>query len=233
MNDATELLRSEWKRAVLLRDSFEGTQVPISGEKKSTTASLDLGRVTIREALGVGVASDLRPTDPALPDRMYPQAFDVNAKAGNARVQIERAKGDACRALDFFNVSDISSMATQFGLIGACLLSAYQRTDFNDALASAIAYIRRAVLVADPTSISRSELNSLVVALRSISANPMIDLEEAAELVNALAATGWKGENKVVADLVAAFLEDDESGDEVSNRQISLFGEVSPAAGAN
>lgn len=223
MSDATALMHSKEKRAVLVRDAFEGTQVPISGSTKPATTSHNLGRLTIREESNVSVAFDERATGQALPDRMYPQAFDANSKAGFARVQIEKAKDDAIRALDFFNVSDISSMATQFSLIAACLLSAYRRADFNDALASVVAYIRRAVLVVDPTSASRQEVNSLVTALRSITMNPMIDYEEAANLVNALAAAGWNGENDAVAELVSAFLEDKNDGDETSEREVSLF----------
>ena len=85
-----------------------------------------------------------------------------------------------------------------------------------------IAFVRRAVLAAPITDISRSGLNALQFVLRGISDNPMLDLDDAAEAVDLLEREAWRGDHEVADTIVAALLDDSEF-DENEEVQTRLF----------
>ena len=138
--------------------------------------------------------------------RIYPHIFDENLSAGQANVHVHNAVRDAQLAVEAFGEPDLQGVATYLGQIAAVMGSAYPLTEFNESLGGVVSFIRRATLAASSAELSRSALNALVYVLQSLVSNPMLDLNEASDLVDKLANEGWQGEHKVADKLVAALL---------------------------
>ncbi|MDQ3775562.1 MAG: hypothetical protein M3461_15035 [Pseudomonadota bacterium] len=146
-------------------------------------------------------------------ERIYPHVFDENLSAGQATVHVHNAVRDAQLAVEAFGEPDLQAVATYLGQIAAVMGSAYPLTEFNESLGGVVAFVRRATLAASSAELSRSALNALVYVLQSLVSNPMLDLNEASDLVDKLANEGWQGEHKVADELVAALLYQSASDD--------------------
>ena len=153
--------------------------------------------------------------------RLYPHIFDTNSQAGEAIALIQHAKNDAILALDSFGEPDLNSTVSHLTNVASAMNSANQLINFNKSLNGVVSYIRRATLTVDINDISRSSLNTLASTLQSILENPMIDLDNASDLVEKLSSDGWKGEIEFVEALIAALLTDTED-----NVQTELFTET-------
>lgn len=68
---------------------------------------------------------------------------------------------------------------------------------------------------------SRSALNSLVHVLGIMAMNPMMDLDEASDLVDKLTNDGWRGEHRLANELIMALV--DSSGLPADEVQALLF----------
>lgn len=152
--------------------------------------------------------------------RAYPHLMD--GPAGEACQHVTRALEHARRALEMFGETDLDDINTQFSIIAVTMAKAHQLTQFNDSFGAVLSFIRRATLTASSAEVSRPALNGLVQALHSLLENPLIDLGDAAELVESLSELGWQGEHKAVDRLVAALFNEiaEESG---SEQQTDLF----------
>ena len=156
--------------------------------------------------------------------RIYPHIFDEDAATGKVRSYILKALENAQYALDSYGVPDFESMNTSLMAIAAIMRSAHPLTEFNESFGAVVSFLRRATLSSSSEEVTRSALNSLVSALQSIAANPMIDLDEACDLIDKLSNEGWRGEHGVVEELVAILFDelDTENNTEL---QASLFDE--------
>ncbi|MDO9142319.1 MAG: hypothetical protein Q7U38_18530 [Methylobacter sp.] len=141
-------------------------------------------------------------------DRIYPHIFDEDTQTGQAIAIIRNALDDAKLALEDLGEPNFQSVTTRLTQIAAAMSKAYPLTSFNESLGAVIAFIRRATLVASIDEISRPSLNALVHVLQSIALNPMIDLDDASDLVDKLSNEGWRGENGIANQLIAALLDD-------------------------
>lgn len=155
-------------------------------------------------------------------DRIYPHIFDPETQAGKVLPLIQHAIDDTTLALEAYGVPDMDATSTHLTNVAASMKSANSLIDFNKSLNGIVSYIRRATLTVDINNISRSSLNTLANTLQSILQNPMVDLDDASDLVEKLSSDGWKGEFEVVEALIAALL-DDTDNDEI---QAELFTEV-------
>lgn len=155
--------------------------------------------------------------------RIYPQIFDEKLPAGQALVYIHNAHKDAQSALDAFGAPDFQAVATRLAQIAATMAKTHSLTGFNENFGAVVSFIRRATLLVSPEEISRSALNSLIHALRSLSSNPMIDLDESSDLVDTLINEGWQGEHGVADALIAALI--NETDIETEEKQTLLFPE--------
>ncbi|MCR4304884.1 MAG: hypothetical protein NUV63_11805 [Gallionella sp.] len=163
-------------------------------------------------------------------ERVYPHLFDDEGPANLVRSYISNALKDAQQALESFGEADLESVGTLLILVATKMSSAHPLSEFNESLGAVVSYVRRATLTASNADITRSALNALVHVLQSASANPMLDLDEASDLVEKLTAEGWHGEHKVVSELVAALL-DDINAETDAEAQIQMFTEPHPEAG--
>lgn len=144
-------------------------------------------------------------------DRIYPHIFDEQLPPGQVIVCLNSALNDAQSALDAFGVPDFQTIATRFSQIAVAMAKAHPVTDFNESLGAVVSFIRRAMLYTSPAEVTRSALNSLVKALRSLHLNPMLDLDEASDLVDELINEKWHGEHDTANALITALLDDYES----------------------
>jgi hypothetical protein len=170
----------------------------------------------IVESLSVKVTGTAAPAEgkPASPESIYPHIFDEESVPGQARILIASALSDARRALDSFGAADLEAVGSSLAEVAATLREAHSFTAFNESLGGVVSYVRRAALTARAVEVSRASLNVLVHVLQTAYSNPMLDLDEAADLVEKLEKEGWHGELEVVSALVAALLDDDEEGAE-------------------
>lgn len=208
-------------------DVARATQPPVSVNNATTPMALEPPRLrrssTFNSTNAVDEAIIREQSGPSPITRIYPHVFDEDLGPGQAYVHIQNAVRDGELAIEAFGEPDLDAVTTHLGQIAAAMRTAYPLTDFNDSLGGVVAFIRRATLVASIGELSRSALNALVYALRSIASNPMLDLEEASDLVDKLANEGWHGEHKVADELVAALI--DQSGLDEQIRQALLFPE--------
>ena len=140
--------------------------------------------------------------------RLYPHAFDDAEPEGQSRAHLLSGLADARLALNAISESDFEELGVRLGIIANSLRSAQESAPNNGAYRSVVAFIRRAALVAQPTEISRAAMNALVLALRALSENPLIDLEDAAELSDQLASEGWRGDHAIAKEIIAGMLEE-------------------------
>jgi len=163
-------------------------------------------------------------------ERVYPHLFDDEGPASLVRSHISNALKDSQQALESFGEADLESVGTLLILIATKMSSVHPLTEFNESLGAVVSFVRRATLTASSPDITRSALNALVHVLQSAAANPMLDLDEASDLVDKLSAEGWHGEHKIVSDLVAVLL-DDINAETDAEVQIQMFNEPHPEVG--
>lgn len=143
-------------------------------------------------------------------NRIYPHVFDESNLAGQALIYLQSAITDAKEAIDAFGEPDLQEVTTRLTHIAAAMGKAHLLTEFNESFGGVVSYVRRATLLITSEDISRSALNSLLQALMSVAANPMLDLDEATDLIDKLAHDGWKGEHRLANELIMALTEDSE-----------------------
>lgn len=153
--------------------------------------------------------SDLERASPT--NRIYPHVYDSSTNAGNVLVLIQQAIVDVERALDAFGEPDLGAVMTQLTNVAVNMRSAHSLIDFNRSLGGLVSYVRRATLVTPIENIQRSSLNALDNVLQAIHQNPMLDLDDASDLVEKLSVEGWLGEIDTVGKLITALLEDSEN----------------------
>lgn len=208
-----------------------GTAVPETSQSSSavrTLKGLHLLRTTKRNSTSTGTDESLANIDDARPpvERFYPHIFDEAGSAGQARLLIISALSDAQKALEAFGHAELDVVGTQLALIATTMSKAHRLSDFNESLGAVISFVRRATLVASSADISRSALNILIHALRTISENPMLALDEAADIVDKLSGEGWRGEHGI-ADAIVSALFGDESTEDDSEEQFRIFEDAS------
>lgn len=158
-------------------------------------------------------------------ERIYPHVFDENEDTGQAIVNIKIALSDAKLALESYSEADIANINTRLTLIATTMSNTHELTKFNESLGAVVSYIRRATLNTPTDEINLPSLNGLVHVLLTISKNPMIDLNEASELIDKLSDEGWKGDYGFAETLLAAFFDDLEIDTDAS-LQASIFDKV-------
>ncbi len=168
---------------------------------------------------------DFAESNETLPiDRIYPHLFDESTTEGQVRIHIGGALKDAQRALNAFGELDYELIGSSLACIASGMAQAHKNTTFNESLGAVVSFIRRATLIASSAEISRSELNALVLVLRAIDKNPMVDIEEAAELIDQLEGHGWVGNHDVTDALISALF-DEVDVVKTEDVQVSLFNE--------
>ena len=163
--------------------------------------------------------------DPTPIERIYPHLFDQNQQAGHALTHLRSATTYAQAAIDAFGEPDLDAVGGSLAQLATALSTAYPLTEFNPSLGGLVAFIRRAVLAAPVTEISRSGLNALQFVLRGASDSPLLDLEDAAEAIDRLEREGWRGEN-AVADKIVSILLGDSDVDANEGVQTRLFADL-------
>lgn len=174
-------------------------------EHRSTAESTEL-----QEALLKTANADKGQVEPAPVGRLYPHLLDDQGPAGPVIPLINRALEDARQALDAYGDADLASVYSRLATIAALMAKAHELTEFNEDYGSVVSYIRRATITPSP-ELSRSALNVMVSVLKALSENPAIDIDDAAELVEALANEGWKGELEIGVALLAALFGEEEA----------------------
>lgn len=153
-------------------------------------------------------------------ERIYPHVFDGDLPAGKALVHIRNAMNYARSALDAYGQPDLEAVKSYLAQVAAAMAGAYPMTEFNESLGGVVGFLRRAVLVVDTGELTRSALNALSFALRSISENPMLDLDDAADIVEGLEKEGWRGGHALADEIIQLLL-----GEGEDDRQTLLFPE--------
>lgn len=161
--------------------------------------------------------------EPLPVERIYPHVFDEDIKAGQCLVYLRSAIKDADDAIEAFGEPDFQAVGTRLAQIAVAMGKAHSLTEFNESLGGVISFIRRATLIASNDDISRPALNSLLNVLKLSVANPMMDLDEASELVDKLANDGWRGEHALANEIIRALI--DSTDLSVEEMQAPLFSE--------
>ena len=130
------------------------------------------------------------------------------------------ALDDARSALDAYGEADFESVSARLTYIATAMQHIHRLTEFNENLGAVLSFLRRAVLLADAAEVQRSALNALVQALDVVSSNPMIELDEAAEIEDKLSHEGWQGDSGIADALVAALLGDGAEEDQALLEQL-------------
>lgn len=180
----------------------------------ATVAALDASRMRPRSVLSnteidEGSSRTEKSSSPPV-ERIYPHIFDEDLSAGQANIHIQNAVRAAQLAIEAFGEPDLQAVTTHLGQIAIAMSTAYPLTEFNESLGAVVAFVRRATLVASAPDLSRSALNALVNALQFIASNPMLDLEEASDLVDRLTDEQWQGGHKLADELMAVLLSESE-----------------------
>lgn len=139
-------------------------------------------------------------------ERIYPHVFDENTMAGQAVIFLRSAIKDANVAIDAFGEPDLQTVGTRLTQIAATMGKVHAMTEFNESLGAIVSFIRRATLTVSNDEFSRSALNSLAHVLGLMASNPMMDLDEASDLVDKLSNDGWRGEHKLANELIMALI---------------------------
>lgn len=148
---------------------------------------------------------------------LYPHLFDEETQSGEMLVLVRRALEDVESAIESFSIPDLQAVSTYLTNISALMSTAHEKITFNKSLSALVSFLRRATLVTPTNDISRSTLNSLANALRTIINNPMLDLDDASIQVDHLSDEGWQGEVESIELLIADILAD------IEEAQASLF----------
>lgn len=142
-------------------------------------------------------------------DRVYPHIFDRAQPTGLVIELVKESSSEAKLALESFGEPDMSSMCTHLTNIAVKMREAYPLAGFNRSLASVIAFLRRSTLLASSSDINRASLNLLITTLNAILIDPMINLNDATDMVDNLSRHGWRGEKAEVDSLFSALIESD------------------------
>jgi len=219
---------SSYRRTNLLTTSTEDTSIGQRTQTRSSATAFtffksDLQRrISKRNNTSLSGESTAEAEGIGPPiDRIYPQMFDAEAPAGQSLTFIHNAFNDAQSALEAFSSPDLQTVASRLTQIASTMARIHPLTEFNESFGAVVSFIRRATLIASPLEVSRPGLNSLVQVLRSLYSNPMMDLDEASDLVDELKSSGWHGEHGVAETLIAELL--NESDDEPEEVQVPLF----------
>lgn len=154
-----------------------------------------------------GKVDDIEKLLPVAMGTLYPHVFDEHEGAGLAIASLRLAHVDATRALAAFGEADLDAVQTRLGHVAAALAKAARLNDFNPSFGAVVGFVRRAVLIAMASEVSRSSLNALVNVVATVEKNPMLSLMEAAELTQQMEREGWNGQHAAVERLAQALLE--------------------------
>jgi len=138
--------------------------------------------------------------------RLYPHVFDSNEPAGQAVFLMQQAHDDSVAALELYGAADLAGAQARLTQIAVIASKAWQLSDFNPSFAAVVAFVRRAMLVAQPDTITRESLNTLCSVLHILVSDPMLHLAGAADLAERLSAQGWAGDHPGVDRLIQAIL---------------------------
>lgn len=173
----------------------EDDDVPLFSSRKISSTGLENEQIEPRNLGTLSVK------------RIYPHVFDENITAGQAVIYLRSAINDANVAIDAFGEPDLRTVSTRLTQIAVTMGKVHAMTEFNECLGAVVSFIRRATLTASNDELSRSALNSLIHVLELMAANPMMDLDEASDLVDKLSNDGWRGEHKLANELVTALID--------------------------
>lgn len=142
--------------------------------------------------------------------RLYPQAFDDGVAEGKARIFIVQSIEDVQTALEAFGNANLEDVGQRLALVATSMAEAHKHTEFNESLGAVLSFVRRAALRASGADQTRATLNALLGALNNAASNPMLDLDDASQLVDSLTNEGWKGELEDTAAFLTALFEPEE-----------------------
>lgn len=155
-----------------------------------------------------GIAGLLKTDVESLSQRTYPHMYEAEAQSGVAMSLIGRARDEASLAIEAYQLGDIQEVSSRIGLVATNAATAHRSTRFNEAFGAAVSFIRRAALAANPADVELQQLMQLSKALNTLHAEPMLTLDAATDLIEALEKVGWRGQHAAAAELVAALLGD-------------------------
>jgi len=167
-----------------------------------------------RESAEAAVAPRTEASAHEIARRAYPLAYDPEGPAGPVLKLLNEVQELTQSITEAYSEADMVTVGSRLPVIAAVLGEAYPHTAFNPPLGSAVSFLRRATLLASAEQCGLEELMGLAKAARHIAENPLISLDDAAELIMQLEAQGWVGADPDVAEFVSA-----------------LFGEKGHAAG--
>lgn len=209
------------EKITLVSSSTSLTLEPVQSAKTARLLKSDEMSRTDFASVAIGTEQKINPSPI---ERVYPHLFDDAGPANQFRIYISKALRDAQLALESFGEADLESVGSRLTLVATTMGGAHPLTNFNESLGAVVSFVRRATLTASYADITRSALNALVHVLQSAITDPMLDLDEASDLVDKLSSEGWRGEHGVVNELIAVLLDDldTEAGAEI---QAQLFSE--------
>ncbi len=158
-------------------------------------------------------------------ERTYPHVFDEGAETGQVRNNILNALDNARGALDSYGVPDLESMNTKIIVIATIMSRTHLLTEFNESLGAVVSFLRRAMLNTPIENVNRPALNALVNVLQLMADNPMIDLDDACDLIDKLSNEGWHGMHGI-ADKLVTLLFEESSTENNTDLQGKLFADV-------
>jgi hypothetical protein len=158
------------------------------------------------------VAVEARPEPSAceIAKRAYPLAYDPEGPAGSALRLLNEVQQLTQSMTDAYGEGDLATVGSRLTVAAGVLGKAYPHTAFNPALGSTVSFLRRATLLASADQCGFEELMGLAKAARHIAENPLISLDDAAEVVMQLEAQGWTGADPDVAKFVSALFGEEE-----------------------
>lgn len=209
MNPETHIvdMKPEGQSVILVRDVFSSGTAETSSGREFRELVETFSAPTAGDAAGLG-GTVKKQTVPL--STLYPHLEDESSEAGRVRSLVSDALAASEAATDARDHGATEAFSQHLGLLALQLRAASDSAE-NSVLSSVLSFLKRSVIAADPSSISQQGWNALIVALRSLRANPFLDLEEAADLAAELEDHGWRGSSEVIEGLVSAFLEREES----------------------
>lgn len=181
----------------------------------TTLEDVQLRQVTRVNSTGSDIESTItkQSAEPSI-GRIYPHVFDAEDASGQARIYVVKALDDARSALESYGEADLEAVGSRLALIAATMGTCHSFTSFNESMGAVVSFVRRATLAMPSGEVTRPQLNALVHALHSLAANPMVDLDEATDIVDKLEGEGWRGQNGVADALISALLDEVREADE-------------------
>lgn len=148
-------------------------------------------------------------TPPA--DRLYPHLFGEGAQGGEALSLLCSAGKDCQVALDAYAQGDFEEVGSRLSSVAAATAAAHRLLQFSAPLGAVVGFVRRAVLRSIATEVTRPGLNVLKSTLGRLARAPVLDMNEAAELIDRFASEGWDGELEIVNSAIDLLLRNDDS----------------------